>query len=54
MKDEMPSGIEDILFSYLSILKIGCLLTFNNSLMSMEKLDVVRHKLSHKSRKNVF
>lgn len=36
MIDEMPPGIEDTLFSYLSIPEMGYSLTFNNRLMSME------------------
>lgn len=39
--DGMPFVIKDILFSYLSIPQVGYLLTFSNSLMSVENSDVI-------------
>lgn len=37
----MSFVMEEILFSYLSFPEIECLLTFNNSLMSVENSDAI-------------
>lgn len=43
----MSFVMEGILFSYLSFPEIEYLLTFNNSLLSVENSDAIWHKLSH-------